>query len=55
LLAGNAASGGFEPVLPIFYNAANGFYHERRKTFNNCFGFEQGLWWRKTKQLRHTP
>ncbi len=25
------------------------------KTFDNCFGFEQGLWWCKTGQLRQAP
>jgi len=30
------------------------FITGEEKTFNNCFGFEQGLWWCKTRQLRHT-
>lgn len=43
-----AANGGFEPDVTDAALRMNGCFQHRAKTFNNCLGFERGLWQRKT-------
>jgi hypothetical protein len=53
----HAAKVSFKPFVSDAALRMNGCFQQRAKTFNNCLGFEQGLWQRKTEpRLRpHLP